>query len=148
MYSTDSASPITRKLVDTLYVEAMVMADEARAYFDDAARSYHNGMDPLQRVSFSCESLKVTTRLMHVIAWLLSWRTTGTGTTGCGPQTLGVAAPSDDDAIDRLPDDARQLVRASADLYRRVARLAAGAPHDSAAPSPARRLIHQLEAAF
>ena len=59
---------LTAKLVDGLYVEAMVLADEARAYFDRAASDDRLALDPVDRVGFSCESLKVTTRLMHLIA--------------------------------------------------------------------------------
>ena len=50
------------------------MADEARSYFDADEAGQFAADDPLRRVSFACESLKVTTRLMHIIAWLLSQR--------------------------------------------------------------------------
>lgn len=61
-----ASHPITPKLVDGLYTESMLLADEARSYFDsDRARSISLAE---VAVAFSCESLKVTTRLMHVIA--------------------------------------------------------------------------------
>ena len=63
---------IHRHLIDALYIEAMLLADEARSYFDEVGRAEREMLDPLVRVGFSCESLKVTTRLMHVIAWLLT----------------------------------------------------------------------------
>src|SRR5688572_10723918 len=66
--------PLTAKLVASLYTEAMLLADEARSYFDSNGRSDRDSLDPVDRVGFSCESLKVTTRLMHVIAWLLTQR--------------------------------------------------------------------------
>ena len=57
---------LTPLLVDSLYIEAMLLADEARACFD---RSFDAGhLSPEISVAFSCESLKVTTRLMHSIA--------------------------------------------------------------------------------
>jgi regulator of CtrA degradation len=65
---------LTSRLVDSLYVEAMLLADEVRAYFDEGGREEREALPPLLKVSFSCESLKVTTRLMHVIAWLLTQR--------------------------------------------------------------------------
>ncbi|WP_342454590.1 DUF1465 family protein [Sphingomonas sp. H160509] len=68
-----------RRLIDALYSEAMLLADEARTYFDEAGRVEREALDPLIRVSFSCESLKVTTRLMHVIAWLLTQRAVQAG---------------------------------------------------------------------
>src|SRR3990170_3001949 len=70
---------LTPKLIDSLYVEAMVLADEARSYFDRHGREDRDSLDPLLRVGFSCESLKVTTRLMHVIAWLLTQRAVEAG---------------------------------------------------------------------
>jgi len=65
---------LNNKLVDDLYVEAMVLADEARAYLELGAAIERALLDPFDRVLFSCESLKVTTRVMQVIAWLLTQR--------------------------------------------------------------------------
>lgn len=66
--SAPDAFTLHRRLVDSLYVEAMVLADEARGYFDQLGRDERDALEALSRVAFSCESLKVTTRLMHVIA--------------------------------------------------------------------------------
>jgi Protein of unknown function (DUF1465) len=63
---------LASRLIDGLYMETMVLADEARSYFDEMGRVARDSLAPLDRVVFSCESLKVTTRLMHVIAWLLT----------------------------------------------------------------------------
>ena len=76
---------ISRRLVDSLYVEAMLLADEARGYFDAAGRADRDDLPPLLRVGFSCESLRVTTRLMHVIAWLLVRRALASGEIGAEP---------------------------------------------------------------
>ena len=67
-------SRITPRLIDALYTEAMLLADEARAYFDEAGREERNALEPFARVGFACESLKVTTRIMHIVAWLLTQR--------------------------------------------------------------------------
>ncbi len=40
-----------RKLIDSLYVESMVLADEARGYFDQGARVEREALDPLGRVT-------------------------------------------------------------------------------------------------
>src|SRR5918998_3453475 len=79
MADEDRSSALTPKLIDSLYVEAMVLADEARSYFDSCGRDDRLALDPVDRVGFSCESLKVTTRLMHVIAWLLTQRAVAAG---------------------------------------------------------------------
>jgi regulator of CtrA degradation len=63
---------ITSRLIDSLYTEAMLLADEARSYFDDAGRDERSTLEPFARVGFACESLKVTTRIMHIVAWLLT----------------------------------------------------------------------------
>jgi regulator of CtrA degradation len=72
-------SRITPRLIESLYTEAMVLADEARAYFDDQGRDERLSLAPFVRVGFACESLKVTTRVMHIVAWLLTQRAVETG---------------------------------------------------------------------
>ncbi|MEO0501223.1 MAG: DUF1465 family protein, partial [Pseudomonadota bacterium] len=63
---------LTARLIDGLYTEAMVLADEARAYFDQDGKADREVLAPVERVQFSCESLRVTTRLMHTVSWLLN----------------------------------------------------------------------------
>jgi regulator of CtrA degradation len=143
-------SRMTTRLVDALYVEAMVLADEARAYFDDHGRTDREGLDPIVRVSFSCESLKVTTRLMHVVAWLLTRRAVDAGEIDfrearSSSRRLGIAPVSEPAAIEQLPSVARALVDASADLYARVARLDYEIDRDEPVDSPARTLLDRLE---
>src|SRR5438067_5639706 len=70
---------ITSRLIDSLYTEAMLLADEARSYFDDAGRDERSTLEPFARVGFACESLKVTTRIMHIVAWLLTQRAIESG---------------------------------------------------------------------
>ncbi|MGF1550487.1 MAG: DUF1465 family protein [Sphingomonadaceae bacterium] len=139
-----SQTRLTPRLVDSLYVEAMLLADEARSYFDDGGREERRALAPADRVFFSCESLKLTTRLMHIIAWLLAERTGEPGQER--ENRLAEAAPSDEAALARLPAKARELVAASMDLHLRVARLGKGAP--ALQPSPARSLLSQLENRF
>src|SRR6476620_5200339 len=82
MIESDQPQPevrITSRLIDSLYTEAMLLADEARAYFDDAGRDERAGLHPFARVGFACESLKVTTRIMHIVAWLLTQRAIESG---------------------------------------------------------------------
>ncbi|HEV2748500.1 MAG TPA: DUF1465 family protein [Allosphingosinicella sp.] len=149
----DASARMTPKLIDSLYVEAMLLADEARTYFDRDGRADRQKLDPLVRVSFSCESLKVTTRLMHVIAWLLTQRAVEAGESLAGrPQRpvrrLGHAAESDPDLLHRLPDAAMQLVQASCDLYARVQRLDEGGGNIKPQASPVRSLLSRLERSF
>ncbi len=146
-------SPVQRRLIDTLYVEAMLLADDARSYFDDGGRIERELLGPLERVTFSCESLKVTTRLMHVIAWLLTQRAVLTGELAASDaldpsRRLGEGPVTDTMTIDRLPEPARALVAASIDLHRRVARLDEAQVPDALAQSPARQMLARLNLAF
>jgi regulator of CtrA degradation len=144
---------LTPKLIDALYVEAMVLADEARSYFDTLGRDDRLALDPLDRVGFSCESLKVTTRLMHVIAWLLTQRALAAGElsraeAGSAERRLGTAADTDLALLARLPNNAAELIRASEELYGRVSRLDQGSFVDEPAASPARSLLSRLQRSF
>jgi len=147
-----------RRLVDGLYLEAMVMADEARAYFDVGEAGEPELDSPLRRVSFACESLKVTTRLMHIIAWLLSQRAWQRGEIADSDLAdekyrLGRAAPTEPEVAASFPFAARALIDASQDLYDRVARLQDrmdGMARDRAGGEggPARALMDRLNTAF
>jgi regulator of CtrA degradation len=151
---TDPNIALTPKLVAGLYTEAMLLADEARSYFDREGRDDRDRLDPLLRVGFSCESLKVTTRLMHVIAWLLTQRAVEAGELSRGQartpaRRLGDAPETDEALLARLPAPAVALIEASRDLHARVKRLddvELTAPEPQA--SPARSMWNRLERAF
>jgi regulator of CtrA degradation len=153
MRSVEFQSGLTRKLIDSLYVEAMVLADEARAYFDRYSHEDRNLLDPVLRVSFSCESLKVTTRLMHIIAWLLTRRAVEDGEIdplqALNPNhRLGDAITTDFLQIARFPEEARTLIATSVELYDRVKRFDGKLLAPKITTSPARNLLRQLEQAF
>ncbi|RJF92881.1 DUF1465 family protein [Sphingomonas cavernae] len=150
METQKAESRLTPRLVDALYVEAMLLADEARAYFDEHGKDDREQLAPMLRVGFSCESLKVTTRLMHVIAWLLTRRAVESGelneTQGRHPsRRLGHAVESDTTLVSQLPEDAQALIVSSIDLYDRVKRIDSGMePTESPAHSLMRRLRASL----
>ena len=141
----DSINPqpearITSRLIDSLYTEAMLLADEARSYFDDAGRDDRSTLEPFVRVGFACESLKVTTRIMHIVAWLLTQRAIETGELpgreGRRPERrLGHAAESDAELVAKLPPAAQRLIESSSE----------GVVAEEPAASPARALMGRLE---
>lgn len=151
MVPDETRTALTPKLVGALYTEAMLLADEVRSYFDRHGREERDGLEPILRVGFSCESLKVTTRLMHVIAWLLTQRAVEAGELTAlqarkPARRLGDAPESDPSVMARLPAAAVALIAASEDLYARVARLdATGLASAEPSPSPARSLLSRLE---
>jgi regulator of CtrA degradation len=141
---------ITSRLIDSLYTEAMLLADEARSYFDEAGKDERATLQPFARVGFACESLKVTTRIMHIVAWLLTQRAIESGEIplreGRRPERrLGNAQESDPAVVVQLPEAAQRLIHASADLYARVKRLDDGARDSQEVQSPARALMGRLE---
>ena len=143
--------PVQRRLRSALYADAMLLADEARGYFDDELRREQAALDPLARVQVSCESLKVTTRLLHVVAWLLTWRAVDDGEIGLiearlPSRRLGASPESDPAAFALMPTRARELADASMDLHRRAALLDEAV--DAVGPGPARAIQDRLARAF
>ena len=141
---------IAPRLVDSFYTEAMLLADEARSYFDDAGRGARQELNPFARVGFACESLKVTTRIMHIVAWLLTQRAIESGEIPGhhgrrAERRLGHAQDSDPAIVAQLPEAAQRLIHSSADLYSRVKRLDEGTMYEEPTLSPARALMGRLE---
>ena len=150
LYPSGAEARITPRLVDALYTEAMLLADEARAYFDDVGKGERLMLEPFARVGFACESLKVTTRIMHIVAWLLTQRAIETGelqqVEGRRPERrLGHATTSEASVIEQMPPAAQRLIIVSSDLYARVQRLDEGQLDDEPVQSPARALMGRLE---
>jgi regulator of CtrA degradation len=146
-------SRIHRKLIDSLYIEAMLLADEARGYFDELGRNERDALEALNRVAFSCESLKVTTRLMHIIAWLLTQRAVDAGELAPGDalspsRRLGEAPETDEALLQAMPPQAVLIILTSIELYRRVARLDESLDVPMVMVSPARSMMDRLAAAF
>ncbi|MBB5729547.1 DUF1465 family protein [Sphingomonas prati] len=150
MLDDDGRYGLTGRLIDTLHTEALLLADEARGYFDGPGRLERDRLSPSERVGFSCESLKVTTRLMHVVAWLMTRRVEGAREGRSLPhRPLGEAVVSDAETIATLPVTAQQLVGASRDLHDRVRRLEAGMvlgeTDTGVSDGPVRTLMRRLE---
>lgn len=113
-------------------MEAMLLAEEAREHFsnsniDAIAETF---LAPMRKVELSCESLKVTTKLMHAIAWLLNRKAYFAGELTEGQlrghnRILGNANNSDADVIITLDPQSRYLVHASQELFARLKRLEA-----------------------
>jgi regulator of CtrA degradation len=142
---------ITPKLLDSLYTEAMLLADEARAYFDRDQMA--GNLSPEISVAFSCESLKVTTRLMHSIAWLLNQKALRAGEicktdAYSDARELGYSPASDRFQVERFPAEAQELIAASEDLYSRLQRFSSKMrEQESAVPEPL-AMMERIRASF
>ncbi|HEY1124518.1 MAG TPA: DUF1465 family protein [Sphingobium sp.] len=149
---------IDEQIIDGLYIEAVVLADEARAYFDFQGRTNRTERDGHERLDFACESLKISTRIMHSIAWLLVQRAVLSGELPESARLedkfqLGAAQDTDPLVRAKLSPEMEGLILISEDLYNRVARLEGQlierANHGFAsALSPARDLLTRLKGAL
>jgi regulator of CtrA degradation len=147
-------------LIDQLYREAMQLAEDSRTYFDHVGQWDRKRLEPMDRVLFSCESLKVTTRLMHSISWLLVRKAVlaqemNEAEARLPERRLGRASVTTQDDLPRLqtlPPMAQRLVVRSHDLYSRLHRLETQmfdtAPVSSADEGPARALMDRIQGAF
>lgn len=145
-----SAHRIRRQVVEELYEETLLLADEARLVFDMRNRSAEeSGADPV-RIALSIEGLRTTTRLMNLLAWLLNQRAFFAGelTEGqlnrCG--ALAQDRPSDPVQMARLELGTRALIRESERLYARADRLDQQLRTDET--EHARELQNRLSSAF
>lgn len=141
---------LERRLIDSLYTEAMVLGDEARGYFDESCRTTRDALGPLERVQFSVEALKITTRIMHILSWLLTQRAVDAGEIApeaamADAHRIGAPIDSDPAVVAALPDEARALAEGSIELFRRVQRLDASLDADDAPASPAHALLDRLK---
>lgn len=150
---SERATPITGRLTASLYTEAMLLADEARSYFDREGQDERNALPPRLQVGFACEALGLTTRLMQIIAWLLTRKAIEAGelpgAAASEPYNrLGQVPDSDAEVVALLPPSARRLIAAGTDLYERIARLDDADAEPPAGTSPARSLLQRLERSF
>jgi regulator of CtrA degradation len=150
---------INPRIVDALYCEALVLADEVRAQFDRARTLAQAEQDlitgnELDRVALSCEALRTTTRVMHCMAWLLNHRAYFAGDLSelqlrRHGKLIGHFAPSDPETADKMPDGIRRTIDESERLYQRIQRLEdawRGASQANAAPGAIERLRERLAA--
>ena len=142
---------LTPKVLGALYTEAMLLADEARSYFD---RDQMAGrLSPEISVAFSCESLKVTTRLMHSIAWLLNQKAMRAGELSqeeaeSESRSLGYSPASDEYQVERFPSEAQALIAASEDLYLRLQRISNKILSEARTIPEPHAMIERLRASF
>lgn len=116
-----------RTIIEELYSEALVLADEARDAFDTRGEMSPDAGRNDARIALSIEGLRTTTRLMHILAWLLNQRAFLSGELNENQLRrhgrLPAERPSMPGMIEKLVPETRHLVRESERLHARVARL-------------------------
>lgn len=145
MHAVLSTPAMHPRLLEALYRDALVLADEARHYCEHQSKIDLAELDPVTGVLFSCESLRMTTRLTHLLAWVLNWRGVLAGEpSATDTQRLVPVTETAADVRPRLPDFARALIVISEALYRRAEALDCALRADIDMPSPARALQQRL----
>lgn len=139
-----------------LYREALALTEAAAAYHEgmvaagDAGAALL-GLTPKQQLAVTTESLRLTVRLMQVMAWLMVQRAVAAGEISLAEartpeRRLGGREPglAPIESV-LLPATLNRLIAASHGLYRRVARLEDRLFRPDAAENPVHRLIGRLE---
>ena len=151
MLRTPSINP---RIVEALYAETLVLADEVRSAFDSARREGEKlGADDLARVALSCEALRTTTRVMHSLAWLLNHRAYFAGELSeiqlrRHGRLVRSVPPSDSDNCALLTPAMFGLVRESERIYARIERLERAWRGTTDSPSAIERLRERLALAM
>lgn len=150
-----SPATISPAIVNALYEEALLLAEEARAVFElDDRRGKLDEHESLFRIAMSCEALRTTTRMMHAIAWLLNHRAYFAGELtefqlrrhGRLPPPQPEADPSQLAMMDLYT---RDLIDRTKALYARVERLdGAWRNHYAMQPAAVHRLRQRLGDAY
>lgn len=147
--------PISPRIVEALYCEALVLSDEVRGAFTLPGR--YERVDAREdrpnqsRIALSSEGLRTTMRMMHAIAWLLNHRAFFKGEIdemqlrrhGRLSPDMRLSDPAQTALLDR---PTAQLVEATRHFYERLLRLdEAWRLSTPVAPSAIERLRERIE---
>lgn len=129
--ATSHATDTQITFLNGTYAEALALTQEARDYVALEERAERKGLKPADQLVAACESMRITTRLTQVMAWLLVQRAVQAGEMTredarrpehrLGAQeiceTADLSVPAD------LPPRMVSLLSRSHALYERVSRL-------------------------
>lgn len=127
--ASDMARPssLSQPIIESLYSEALVLADEVRAVFALGIGEMSRDTSDSLRLALSSEGLKATTRMMHILAWLLNQRAFFSGEMSEGQLRRHSQLPNDrpsyPEDVELLEEPTRDLIEETMRLHRRIARL-------------------------
>ena len=140
---------LSRPIIEALYSEALVLADDVRAVFALGTREPMEGEDSSVRLALSTEGLKTTTRMMHILAWLLNQRAFFSGELSEAQVrqhgTLPADRSADEKALAVLEPETCELIAETERLHQRIARLDEAWRSGFEMASPARAIHSRLE---
>lgn len=117
--------------LDKSYDEAMAMVHAVAAYLDGDGKTARDALEEALRPVFTSESLRLTTRLMQAVAWLMVHRAVAAGeltreealspARRLSGRDICLAPPLP--GCERLPPQLQVYLDQSRQLYERIARL-------------------------
>lgn len=121
------SNDLSRPIIETLYSEALMLADEVRAVFALGMHDIDPEASDHLRLALSSEGLKATTRMMHVLAWLLNQRAYFSGELSENQlrkhSRLPEDRPSRIEDLALLEEPTRELIDETIRIHSRIARL-------------------------
>lgn len=145
-----SPASINPRIIEGLYCEALVLADEVRATFALSGRTDAvSAEEDEARVALSCEALRTTTRMMHSLAWLLNHRAHFAGQLSEFQLRrfgkLSDFPEAEPQRLALLDGPVRELIQATERFHARLKRIDSGwREHDAGLPSAISRLRERL----
>ncbi len=118
-------------LFQRTYREGMSLVEEAATYLDGPGRDQAKDLPRTTALAYATESMRLTTRLMQVAAWLLVQKAVNEGDMSesealAEKYELGgreIARSKRIGGADMLPDALKDLIVRSENIYRRIDRL-------------------------
>lgn len=147
--------PLDGPFLDKSYDEAMALVHAASQYLEGEGKAARAALpDPLRAV-FTGESLRMTTRLMQVVAWLMTQRAVAAGEITAAEalapaqrlsgREICLAPPLS--GSEDLPPTLTELLEESRRIYERIARLEermlAAEPDDN----PVHQMLNRIDGA-
>ena len=118
---------LNARIIEGLYAEGLMLSDEVRATFDLSHQDEVPDEAHSARIALSCEALRTTTRMMHVLAWLLNHRAYFAGELSeFQLRRHGVLPPdraADPEQLAKLEPETCALIAETEAFHGRVARL-------------------------
>ena len=153
------ARALNSELFRELFREGMALVEETASYLDGDGRIESRNLSRAATLSYSTESMRLTTRLMQIASWLLLHRAVKEGEMSLAQANkektkvkLSVGEPADADIVAMLPERLRDLIARSRSLHEQVRRLDATIhaplPDEPRAGNPLEHQLGLLKAAF
>ncbi len=117
---------------DKTYNEALALTEQSHAYLSEIQHNNIGAESPTDELRLRCEAFRLTTRLMQVIAWLLTQRAIHAGELSAAEVAEGaqyrlgatrVCLDDDQHRHEAIPATMSDMLDRSLNLYIRVERL-------------------------